>query len=1009
MFSKFKKLYSIYHISTNNRRQQKMESPTESSKKTKQRETEFREFLNSFKIGKRKDITITHTSMGSYFKGSWHIPEDKYNDFLEKYSKLSGKVNLSIVERPLEVGPMLFDIDMNFDGNVERQYTIENVRDFVSLVQNVITRNIKLKKDKDVKAFVCEKPEPTFNSKKNITKDGFHVMFPYLYLNIEQRTVIMELSKETAIKENLFGGLQIRQEGNKIDYDDIFDKSIIKSNGWMLYKSRKDNCSPYELTHIIKKSGVHNDISKFSDQELCRLLNNRKYGVSKNEYNDKADMDAIERILNPVRASRKKHIRNNHNDSSDDDIKADLDELGRMFESDSIQSQRVNTNGIYVDSIKNMIGTPSQTPNQTPEAPKIKAEDLLPKGKYTIRDNIYIASKLVIGMSEKRATTYDSWISVCWALTNISKENKEDLYRTWLHFSKKSSKFDKESCKKVWADATPRPDGYGMPTIHYWAKKDDPIEYAKSMFESVSDLIIKITDLKDLTEESIANIAYNLYKYDFVCSSIEKKIWYEFRDHRWLKIESGTSLREKIYTDLTQQLYQFIHAASAMCIGADGTNQEKVNARMTNGLKHMTKMGKTQFRENVMKECAHKFLYRDPTNKGRNFEETLDEKVYLIGFNNGIYDLERMEFREGHPDDYLTFSVGYDYVDMSESPYIEEINTYFKQVQPNKEMRKYVLTLLSTFLKGGNDLEQFIIWTGTGANGKSMTSKLLQETLGQYEGTLPSTFITTRQVNSSAATPELADKKGKRYIQINEPEKGEKIYCSSLKEKTSDKIMARPLYGNCIEYMPQFKCIVNCNDLLELSSNDGGVWRRIRVTHWTSEFVYVDEKGNHRETKKTLEPHQFKRDDKLKERVPLWAPTFMWMLINIYYKKFKDSGFVLHEPEQVKQSTNQYRETMDIFAKFIGDLLEPDNVKGSKGISIDDIYEKFTEWVKNNVNVKKMPKIPDLKKYLLDNKYKIKRDDKVMLKYKDKMDEFESGSGEAGPPCEIGVSFKIKK
>ena len=130
---------------------------------------------------------------------------------------------------------------------------------------------------------------------------------------------------------------------------------------------------------------------------------------------------------------------------------------------------------------------------------------------------------------------------------------------------------------------------------------------------------------------------------------------------------------------------------------------------------------------------------------------------------------------------------------------------------------------------------------------------------------------------------------------------------------------------------------------------------------------------------------------------------------NLNYKKFKDNGFVLREPEQVKQSTNQYRETMDIFAKFIGDLLEPDNVKGSKGILIDDLYEKFTDWVKNNVNVKKMPKIPDLKKYLMDNKYKIKRDDKVMLKYKDKMDELESGSGEAGPPCEIGVSFKIKK
>ena len=994
----------------------------------------FKKFMKQFSVKGQKDIKATHTSMGSSKEtmGSWHIPEDKYEEFIEKYSKLAGHVVLHIVERPLEVGPLLIDIDMNFEKDKKkRMYSKEHIINFINIVQKVIKDNIKLENIKELRAFVCEKPKPTLKVKKdeknNLYKDGFHVVFPFLRLSIEQRTVIRELSKIAVIEAKIFDDLKANDKKFKEqDMDDIFDKAVIISNGWLLYKSQKADNNPYVLTHIFKSGGKAIDISKYTDSKLALILNNRKYGVLQNEYGDKADMDIIEQITIPSKMKlnkRRQKASNSDSDSDKDGEDHNLITLNRMMgisgnsNNESIEPTSIQQNNMqnpFNNTLQEIINSQNNSDSNT-QSPNNQVTgvqgsndanlNLLPNGKYKCREDIYIASRLVMTLSKKRATSYDDWVSVCWALTNIGKENKDDLYNTWIAFSKKSRSFDKESCKKVWKDATVRLDGYGLPTVHYWSKKDNPTAYANIMLESVSDLIIKITDFKDLTEESIANIAYNLYKYDYVCSSIEKKIWYEFKNHRWNKVECGASLREKMYKDVTRQLYEFIRAASSMCISSDGSSQEKVQSRMVNGLKHITKMGKTQFRENVMKECAYKFVYQDPTGKGRNFESILDDKVYLLGFSNGVYDLERMEFREGHPDDYLTFSVGYPYEDHSNSKYIKEINKYFEQVQPDEEMRMYVLTLLSTFLKGGNDLEQFIIWIGTGANGKSLTAKLLQEALGDYEGTLPSTFITTKQASSSSATPELEDKKGKRYIQINEPEKGEKIYCSSLKEKTSDKIMARGLYKNPIEYLPQFKCIVNCNDLLELSSNDGGVWRRIRVTRWVSEFVHVDKNGNHKDTGKKLEPQQFPRNDKLKDKIPLWAPTFMWMLINIYYRKFKEGNYFLHEPEPVKECTNQYRQTMDVFAKFIADVLLPESKKDGKGTPIKDIFEEYKDWSRDHVsNNKKQLTIPDFQKYLKENKYIVKKDkNKVVIVYglklkddRDIKDEFEdSGEGPA--------------
>ena len=44
-----------------------------------------------------------------------------------------------------------------------------------------------------------------------------------------------------------------------------------------------------------------------------------------------------------------------------------------------------------------------------------------------------------------------------------------------------------------------------------------------------------------------------------------------------------------------------------------------------------------------------------------SFIEKLDSNNNLMGFNNGIYDLRTLKFRDGTPEDMITISVGYDY------------------------------------------------------------------------------------------------------------------------------------------------------------------------------------------------------------------------------------------------------------------------------------------------------------------------------------------------------------
>ena len=37
-----------------------------------------------------------------------------------------------------------------------------------------------------------------------------------------------------------------------------------------------------------------------------------------------------------------------------------------------------------------------------------------------------------------------------------------------------------------------------------------------------------------------------MYKGQYVCASIKHKTWFEFENHKWVEIDSGTTLREKI-------------------------------------------------------------------------------------------------------------------------------------------------------------------------------------------------------------------------------------------------------------------------------------------------------------------------------------------------------------------------------------------------------------------------------------------------------------------------------
>jgi phage/plasmid-associated DNA primase len=279
-------------------------------------------------------------------------------------------------------------------------------------------------------------------------------------------------------------------------------------------------------------------------------------------------------------------------------------------------------------------------------------------------------------------------------------------------------------------------------------------------------------------------------------------------------------------------------------------------------------------------------------------------------------------------------------------------------------MREYLMTLLSTCLAGSISEESFYVFTGSGANGKSKLMELMKYALGDLFKPMDILVLVGKRTSSSAATPELADKKGIRVCPFDEPKATDEINTGFMKIFTGgDVITARALFKEPIYFKPQFKPFLLCNHLPNIKSDDDGTWRRLKVIPFNSKFVKPGEATA--SMKKILaqnDPSQglFWADNSLSEQLPEWKQIFMSMLIK-YYRKYRANGLI--HPKLVTKTTREYRKKSDVFQDFIGDYLDktgdPKNT-----INITNLHEGMRSWYKANYDGK-CPNTKELRNYMM--------------------------------------------
>lgn len=886
------------------------------------------EFLKFHKTDNKNEIT--HTSIGSkeenIFPGKYCILDEKMNIFYKLYHKhvfIDNKpAYLTEVQMKSNSGPLLVDIDFRYNTDIdERLHCEEHIIDIIDIYLTEIKSLLNIQQNKYFNVYVLEKPN--INKLDDKTKDGIHLIFD---LKMDH---ILQIMLRKKVLENIGNVLEDLPLTN--NYDDVLDKGISEGfTNWQMYGSRKPKNEAYELKYIFK--------CNYDENNETNIMKNDDYDI-----NNLSSEDHL-KLLKNMSARNTEHLYFT--------IKKEIKEEYNEYKENKKNKKKISSN-THQNKVLNITSE-----NFAFNLNEIKTQEILDgliqlmldgltHDEYFIRET----HNYTMALPNHYCDDYHLWIRVGWALHNCHFK----LFLTWMKFSSKSTKFNFDDIPgyyDTWNNM--KDEGLSEKSIMYWLRTEDKKTYDKIKYETIDYYIMKTE--KCQAEWEIANVLYQMYKAEFRCAEPKNKLWYQFKNHRWIEVPRGNSLRYNISKELSklygQKAAHYINY-SVECGQVYGPEKQEEQRAISNKYAAIsTDLKRTNYKENIMKEAAEIFYEND-----EDFLKKLDQNRNLLCFNNGVFDFDKCEFRNGMPEDYITKTTGINYIpfdikNQQHVKYKEEIEEFMCQLFPDTELREYMWEHLASTLIGTNKNQTFNIYNGCGRNGKSKLVELMSMILGEYKGTVPITLVTNNRGGVGSLSPEIAKLNGIRYAVMQEPSKNSQINDGVMKELTGeDPITGRALYKDSITFVPQFKLVVCTNNLFDIKSNDDGTWRRIRLCEFKSKFV--DQPNPTPES-----PHEFKVDRDITEKFKKWKTIFISLLVDIACK----TKGIVKDCDMVLSASNEYRKGQDYLMEFYQEkIIKTNNPKDS--IRKTQVHDEFKQWYQDSYG-KGIPKGKELYEFL---------------------------------------------
>lgn len=843
-----------------------------------------RSMLSLLKNNRIFDAFYSHVSLINP-KGKYSFASrDVFEDFWLFYQRVVAEGNtVGIAEVPQSFIPVIVDIDLQFDLDCKLQdsghyYKMDFVKVIISSYRKILREMIDIQDENLLAcAWLSKEPYIKESASARFWKNGFHLQFYNLFVNkidLEIRViprVLQELSK--ALTDSHLEFIL-----NPVNF---FDTKAV-GNTWMLYGSSKsEDQAPYKVNRVFNSQMEEIDLQEAFSNVVIFNSNDERIHFSKDNYEL-----YLPRIFSIIPSGRQVH---------------DIEKATCIRD--------------YIDFSK--------------AAPVKKSQ---PRTAEEAKEDIKMARDLVDIISPERSVGHNDWMSVGWALYNITNGSEQGL-DIWIKFSIQKEDHDEPRCIYEWS----RMENKGsitIGTLKFYARQDNEHAYLNYISR------VETTKKVNLSEKGLADLLVSHIQGEFVYC---KKKWFHFVGHYWKICDEGIELIRKMESILLPLLKKMKQNAANLDDDDEDGEESGLAKKIS---KTLSKLNSASFIENIMKWCKVRF-------HDEEFEDGLNKNRYIIGFTNGVFDFKQNLFRKGEPSDMITNHMPIEYKVYNESDdEVIEVKNFFEKIFPNQNIRRYFYDIMSEIFIGYNHRKHVYFFTGAGDNGKSMTQMFFEKMLGRLSIKVPTTVITSKKPATGGTTEELARSGGgTRALWLEEPNQDEVISEGIFKHLSgNDSFYARALYQSGMEIVPMFTLFIVCNGCPKFKNGgDKAVWNRVRVVKFESTF----NNNAPKDPEQQMINKTFPRDPNLDQRIPELTSALAWFLLE-HYKLPK-----LEDPPEVLEATEEYRGANDLYAQFVSDCFLPE-----EGASVHDLLaiEHFKSFMAVDMNCAKA-KIPPIAEF----------------------------------------------
>jgi len=292
-------------------------------------------------------------------------------------------------------------------------------------------------------------------------------------------------------------------------------------------------------------------------------------------------------------------------------------------------------------------------------------------------------------------------------------------------------------------------------------------------------------------------------------------------------------------------------------------------------------------------------------------------------------------------DDYFSFEFPVTYNPNADSNLINKfINDFCSEEQ---EKISCLQTILGYCITGEIREQRSFIFSGLGANGKSILILLLKTLFGDCYTMSPKDLWIKSGIRSTGGPlPHLAELENKRISLCDEIDSDSTLDEGQINYITgSSVIKGRGLYNNPLEFPNYIKLLLFCNPPLPKCSDRDATWRRPVLFNCDTTFV--------ENTSQIIDPIKHKLKDKnLGEELctPENLSAFLnWLIIGS--KRYYQLG--LYIPPCIINSIQQYKDDNDPIKEFF-DIHYEQSKNCKDRISKPDTYKKYQTWFAENAD-----------------------------------------------------------